>query len=164
SSLHVPQIYRCIERGSMVYIVMEYIQGRTIHELLKDFPEGLLEDKFDRISKAIDLLLSVRIPPNVAPGPVGGGTIKHPIFKDSTASTEYKSVNELQQHISRVANRMPDNNCEIDFSDDKLCLCFSDLYEGNFIFRENGDLYLVDFEGLSYLPSSFMAYALNQPR
>lgn len=59
---------------------------------------------------------------------------------------------------------MPDNNCEIDFSDDKLCLCFSDLYEGNFIFRGNGDLYLVDIEGLSYLPSSFMPYALNQPR
>ena len=86
----------------MVYIVMEYIQGQTIYELLRDFPEGLLEDKFDRIFKAIDALLSIQIPPDVAPGPVGGGTIKHPIFKDGTASTEYRSVDELQQHIHKV--------------------------------------------------------------
>ncbi len=85
-----------------MYIVMEYIQGQTIYELLKDFPEDLLEDKLNKIFPAIISLLSIRTPQDIAPGPVGGGIIKHPIFKDNTASIEYKSVNELQQHIYKV--------------------------------------------------------------
>lgn len=53
---------------------------------------------------------------------------------------------------------------EIDFSTEKLCFCFSDLYEGNFIFTSTGNLYVVDFDHVSFLPTSFMTYALDQPR
>ena len=45
-----------------------------------------------------------------------------------------------------------------------MCFCFSDLYEGNFIYTESGELYIVDFEHVSLVPTSFMTYALNQPR
>jgi len=44
----------------------------------------------------------------------------------------------------------------------ELHLCFADLYEGNFMFTASGDLYLVDFEQVSFLPLSFMTYAAIQ--
>jgi hypothetical protein len=52
----------------------------------------------------------------------------------------------------------------VDFSEEKLCFCFSDLYEGNFLFSANGDLYVLDFEQAGFLPISFMTYALIQDR
>lgn len=45
-----------------------------------------------------------------------------------------------------------------------MCFCFADLYEGNFIFTESNSLYVVDFHHVSFLPTSFMTYALDQPR
>ena len=52
----------------------------------------------------------------------------------------------------------------VDFSKEKLCFCFGDLYEKNFLFSDNNDLYIIDFEQASFLPVSFMSYALIQPR
>jgi hypothetical protein len=52
----------------------------------------------------------------------------------------------------------------VDFSKEKLYFCFSDLYEGNFIFSDNGSLYVLDFEHASFLPISLMTYALIQAR
>jgi hypothetical protein len=38
------------------------------------------------------------------------------------------------------------------------------MYEGNFIFTDAGDLYIIDFEHAAFLPESFMTYAFDQPR
>ena len=51
----------------------------------------------------------------------------------------------------------------VDFQNENLCFCFSDLYEGNFIFTNKCDLYIIDFHHVAFLPTSFMAYALEQP-
>lgn len=60
---------------------------------------------------------------------------------------------------------MPETNgLKINFQNEELCFCYSDLFEGNFIFTDKGDLYVVDFEHASVLPASFMTYALDQPR
>lgn len=60
---------------------------------------------------------------------------------------------------------MPETNgLSVNFRNEELCFCYSDLFEGNFIFTDNGDLYVVDFEHASILPASFMTYALDQPR
>jgi hypothetical protein len=52
----------------------------------------------------------------------------------------------------------------VDFSKEKLYFCFCDLYEGKFIFSDNGSLYVLDFEQASFLPISLMTYALIQAR
>lgn len=52
----------------------------------------------------------------------------------------------------------------VDFSKEKLYFCFCDFYEGNFIFSDNGSIYVFDFEQASFLPISLMTYALIQAR
>lgn len=42
----------------------------------------------------------------------------------------------------------------------ELHFYFGDLYHGNFIFTDSGDLYFIDFEQAGFLPLSFMAYAV----
>jgi hypothetical protein len=45
-----------------------------------------------------------------------------------------------------------------------MFFCFADLFEGNFIFTNKGNLYIVDFHHASFLPTSFMTYALDHRR
>lgn len=102
--IQIPEIYRVIETKSAVHIVMEYVPGKTLHELIER--EGrvskALDEPFNQIERALKLFLSFKVPDQVAPGPVGGGIIRHPIFKYFEASIEYSSVSELQDHIYKV--------------------------------------------------------------
>jgi len=104
AGIHVPKIYRVIEEGADgVYIVMEYVNGKTLKELLEEgVSHDQLQEYYNQIAKAIELFLSIKVPDGVTPGPVGGGIIKHPLFKDTIASIEYNSVDELQQHVNNV--------------------------------------------------------------
>jgi hypothetical protein len=111
--IRVPKIYRVFNRDRMVFIVMEYIHGYTLKEVwdkaLLDQDQSLDRDqsqdqeRFDQITRAIKLFLSIEIPIGVDIGPIGGGIIKHPLFKDSIASIPYSSVDELQLHINKVS-------------------------------------------------------------
>lgn len=102
--IHIPKIYRVIEAMGTVHIVMEYVPGKTLDEYIQS--EGRaskhLDELYSQIEKAVKLFLSFQAPNTITPGPVGGGLIRHPIFKGTEAPVEYKSVHELQDHISKV--------------------------------------------------------------
>jgi serine/threonine protein kinase len=102
--IRIPEVYRVIEKDDIIYLVMEYIHGETLKDLLtKDIADDSLRGKYEQIAKAIKLLLSIKVPENAVPGPVRCGIIKHPIFKDTVASIEYASVDELQRHLTFVS-------------------------------------------------------------
>jgi serine/threonine protein kinase len=74
SIVKVPKIYRAFEFEGQMYVVMEYIPGRTAGSLLRDSAT----DKnwiYDQVAKAFAHLLLVPVPQNSRPGPVGGGCI-----------------------------------------------------------------------------------------
>ena len=81
---------------------MEYVRGKTIRELLdKESVDTRLQECYTQVAQAIKLFLSIPIPTAI-PGPVGGGIIRHPLFKDTIASVEYSSVGHLQAHLTAV--------------------------------------------------------------
>lgn len=101
AGIRVPKIYRVLEEASTRYIIMEYVQGQTLKDLLdQDISQDFY---FNQISKAIKLFLSFEVPGNAAPGPIDGGIIRHPLFKDTVASIEYPSIDVLQGHVQAVS-------------------------------------------------------------
>ena len=103
TNILIPQIYHVFEQDKVVYIVMEYVAGETLKELLdRKLSHDQLDECYNKIAQAIKLFLSFKVPDNTAPGPVGGGIIKHPLFKYTVASTKYASVDELQIHVNNV--------------------------------------------------------------
>jgi serine/threonine protein kinase len=105
--IRIPEVYRIFTDDypsgqSMVYIVMEYVPGKTLLQILRDPPNQRLEHLYDHIAKAIRLFLSFEVPHDATPGPYGGGLIRHPLFKDYEANIEYSSVAQLQHHINKV--------------------------------------------------------------
>lgn len=185
----VPEIYRTFESNNKFFIVMEYIPGRLLarYEEGHDW-ESQQETVINSIAGAIKLLMSIPAPPGQKPGPVGGGRIRHPLFKDDESYCEYSSVEELESHLNRVCDhRDPPTfgvGCCCTIADTivaqvstirnktaptvtlerDLCFYFSDFYPSNFIFTDAGDICVIDFEQAGFLPLSFMSFAVAQSR
>lgn len=102
--IRIPRVYRVISRGQKVYIVMEYIRGKTIKEQLEEVPRSpRVRECYDQVARAIKFFLSIHIDTDItAPGPVGGGVIRHPLFRWAVAPREYSSVADLQEHVEAV--------------------------------------------------------------
>ncbi|KAK3943301.1 hypothetical protein QBC46DRAFT_405599 [Diplogelasinospora grovesii] len=180
----IPEIYRVMvdEEGSAyTYIIMEYVCGKTLGALMDDdlhkelglltepenshlgvpFSRSYYEDKLE---KAFKLLLSFPVPETVtAPGRWDGGHIKHPLFREFDAPIRYESIEMLEKHINAVAaHRVRDQDSALTVKlERKLHFVCSDLYEGNFMFTDAGDLYIIDFEQANFLPLSFMSFAVD---
>lgn len=107
----IPEIYRTFQSGDRLFIVMEYIHGRTLAELQErpdwESRQGVVVDS---VATAIRLLLLIRPPPGQQPGPVGGGRIRHPLFKHSTSYRSYSSVDELEKHLNKVCKHKTHSN------------------------------------------------------
>lgn len=89
TTIRIPEIYHALDSNSGTYMVMEYID-------IQDFAS----DK--QRAKAIAELTSIEPPPDAAPGPIGGGRVKHKFFKYSESPVEYRSVSELDNHVNNV--------------------------------------------------------------
>lgn len=101
----IPEIYRTFERDHMIYIVMEYVPGSTLAQIQEQQDwESRERTVIHSIARAFELLRSIPVPPGQKPGPVSGGLIRHPLFKDDTSSCEYPTVYELEEHLNKVRN------------------------------------------------------------
>lgn len=114
--IRIPEIYRTLESDGKFFIVMEYVPGSTLGQLLDqkggESKQGALTN---HIARAMRLLMSIPAPAGQKPGPVGGGQIRHSLFKDDTSYCVYQSVDELENHLNVVRNytRTPVYQCNL---------------------------------------------------
>jgi serine/threonine protein kinase len=101
--IQIPKIYRVIQRDRIVYIIIEYTRGKTLTKLrAKGDLDSELQEKYKQIANAIRLFLAFNILNQAPLGLARGSIIKHPLFKDTVAPLKYKSVDQLQEHLTRV--------------------------------------------------------------
>ncbi|KAL1874941.1 hypothetical protein VTK73DRAFT_10310 [Phialemonium thermophilum] len=161
--IRVPQIYRVIDNGSLTCIVMEYVRGTTVETLYesKRLDEALLDRLTDRVAQALSLFLHFPVPPGTKPGAGEGSLIRHIMFKWQEAVIEYDSVAQLEAHLNNII-RVRGGTLTLNFTNERMCFCYTDLHDHNFIYTGADDdtLIIIDFEHAAFLPVSFMAYAI----
>ncbi|KAH8762967.1 kinase-like domain-containing protein [Hyaloscypha finlandica] len=164
SGVKAPEVYLAFEYDDETYIVMEYIHGQTAAELLRD--RSKRDWIYDLVAKAVTDLIEIPVPEDARPGPVGGGYIHHWFFRDNDAPREYASIDELQHHINKmlVFGAFGGSKEKVDFSNEQLCFCYSDIWEHNFIITEARQIYVIDFGDAAFLPTSFMSLVLQNPK
>ncbi|TRM70298.1 hypothetical protein BD626DRAFT_26966 [Schizophyllum amplum] len=79
SVFHIPNVHLGFSRGTRGYIAMDFVQGTTIAQR-KALKGGYLVDDKIAVAAAIQQLISIKVPATTAPGPVGGGRIRHMLF------------------------------------------------------------------------------------
>ena len=72
---------------------MEYIDGAA---------PGLNDRDLADAAAAIRFLVTLRAP-DLVPGPIGGGLIRHPFFHDRESAVVYPTVGWLELHINRAS-------------------------------------------------------------
>ena len=63
---------------------------------------GLNERDLADAAAAIQFLVTLR-GPDLVPGPIGGGLIRHPFFHDRESAVVYPTVGWLELHINRAS-------------------------------------------------------------
>jgi hypothetical protein len=90
-AVRAPCLYLAFTWSDCGFIVSEYIYGQECD----DSDDAL-------IATAVMALITIPCP-DLKPGPVGGGLIEHPFFYNRTSSIEYKSVEDLEDHVNGVS-------------------------------------------------------------
>ena len=90
-AVRAPHLYLAFTWNGVGFIVSEYIYGQECD----DSDDAL-------IATAVMALISIPSPDS-KPGPVGGGLIEHPFFYNRLSSIEYKTVEDLEDHVNGVS-------------------------------------------------------------
>lgn len=116
--IRIPEIYHTFNIGEeprkKMFIVMECMHGKTLKELVETHGNDSTKKTHAKdIARAIRLLMTIEPPPPTpdfkqGPGPVGGGRIRHPLFKKETSYLPYPSVDALEEYLNKVCNEQPD--------------------------------------------------------
>ena len=131
--VQIPRLFRVVRTAEFKALVMEFVPGQTLDSLmrqkynadkesfcwypapnfcergyLRGYDLSLFERHLHDYANAIGLLLSLPVPDDATPGPVGGGYSNHPIFEnwrteENRAPVMYASVEELTKHINKVS-------------------------------------------------------------
>jgi hypothetical protein len=192
SGIHVPEVYKTFTRNGRSFIIMQLLDASLLSRSVFAYPAGFLYDVeqcFDLIAEAVQLLRRMPVPSDATPGPYTEQQrlIRHPLFNNQKASVVYQNVDELERHINEartfprmsllsstnmarqvIARRyLPGTEHEapkVKLEED-LVFTYSDFNDENFMFTKDPincslRLYIIDFEHASFLPLSFLAYAV----
>lgn len=92
---------------------MEFVPGKSLEELFRQDRPGKSQADHAKLYQHVadsNRLLSVKAPTGAKPGPVGGGGIRHPIFRDFQAVVPYRDVEMLETHLNKVSNTSSPHN------------------------------------------------------
>ncbi|KAF2811044.1 uncharacterized protein BDZ99DRAFT_385390 [Mytilinidion resinicola] len=163
SPVRVPKVYYTCRYMHVSYIVMEYIPGKTMGQLLKEHPTRK-QDICNLVAFGLQELLRIPVPPDARPAGIDGGAIRHPLFDDSTAPLDYQNVSELDTSkrgnpwIRITRQSTPAKNLAYE----PMVFCYGDIWPENFILDLDRRLVtIIDFAIASILPSSFAKHALR---
>ncbi|KAL2133064.1 hypothetical protein VTI74DRAFT_2968 [Chaetomium olivicolor] len=173
--IHIPEVYKSFTWHERDFIIMELVDATLLSKSVFARPMDSLHrvgECYNLIAEAIQLLRRMPVPQDATPGPytqdVTLRRIQHPIFKDQKAVIAYRNIDELELHINRVIQKTVRRGHPRDgplvHLERELIFCYCDLNDENFMFTKDDKgqlrLYLIDFEQASFLPASFLAYAI----
>ncbi|KAJ7434630.1 hypothetical protein B0H11DRAFT_2296098 [Mycena galericulata] len=155
--VRAPRVFRAFRDDGVGYIVMEYISGTLCGE-----------NDCELAAAAVQRLVQIRDTTMIAPGPVGGGPIKHDFFAEGDSNFTYNSVQALENHVNGILKAVGFPSSGVRFADeirDGLLLCPCDLHSANFMKVGNGnnEIVALDFGATCFLPPSFFAASIAIP-
>lgn len=89
-AIRIPEIYAVFGVPDKLYLIMEFVHADHIASDMQR-------------ARAISDIVSIAVPLDTTPGPVGGGRINMRIFWDDQVSdVDYPSIQDLEGHLNRV--------------------------------------------------------------
>ena len=105
SDIRIPAIYFACRHGRTTIIVMEYIRGTSVRDVLEGANESKKNEITGRVASALSALVQVPLKGQqpCRPAAIDGGYIRHTVFLEVEAPRHYENVDQLEQHINLVS-------------------------------------------------------------
>ncbi|TGJ70087.1 hypothetical protein EYR41_006079 [Orbilia oligospora] len=145
--IRVPEFYRFFIQRSESYLVMEYIEGRIPSES----EYHVLAEQMNNVLRYFRSLFSL----NGRPGSLDGGISRGHFWK-----SDYPNFQTAEQLENWINKRVP-ISFKISFQNCDLVFSHLDLAPRNIIKKDDGTLYLVDWEAAGYYPKCFELAAIQ---
>ncbi|KIH86935.1 hypothetical protein SPBR_08547 [Sporothrix brasiliensis 5110] len=154
SSVRVPGILYACRTMQRAVIVMEYIQGKTVEQLLEECKDDEAEAERVRgiVVHCLNDLIRIPVAAGSRPAAIDGGRIRHDVFDCRQASRHYENVNQLEEHINYPLVK--------DLEREPMIFLQDDWFPANFMRDADGHPVAIDFSETSILPSSFAKFLL----
>ena len=99
------EITECGEGHRPTYLIMEYICGKTVRQIMTGDAEASCKRGYEfygYVAKA-EGLIKISSPNDQIPGPAGGEFIINPLFgEEGFARCQYRSVKEIETYFNKV--------------------------------------------------------------
>ena len=138
--IRVPLVYRSFTKGSLGYIVMEYVKGQVL---------APLEDP-DLIRRAARALAHFTEIPGCVPGPLGCGAPRGLLWPENE-DLSFKTT----QDIEKFFNSRLRGDTKLALGCYDLVLCHLDVAPQNILWLEDGSVCLLDWECAGFYPRLF---------
>ena len=104
SSLRIPAVYYACEEGGRVFIVMEYIVGKTIQKCIDDSRGPTEADEYEaRIAWCLSELHRIPVAQWSAPAALDGEWLRHAVYDECTAPRRYDNAEQMERHFNMVS-------------------------------------------------------------
>ncbi|TDL20691.1 hypothetical protein BD410DRAFT_363626 [Rickenella mellea] len=171
----VPQVLHTFSFDWTTYIIMEYIPppAVTLDVWVDNAPSEeerqiRTETGISKVAAIVSWIHSCPLPDGAGIGPVGGGVSQYIFFPDHEAP-KLASIVALERYINAALSALPPRVGKpartTSLADCPLQFCHSDIKRRNFMIRPDTlEVWLIDAQHISILPSPFASYALHGPR
>lgn len=164
----LPKVHRVVHRapdkiwGETWLIVMDFIQGSTLHDCWGTLNEEARANIVDQVVKYIASLQSVQVAE--PPGPIGGRDRFQGIWFSHYGAGPFSTRQALEDWFNLALTiRKSSGRCPQDSPPNKfttLCLVHQDILPRNLILHPSGQLWLIDWGNAGMYPPALERGAL----
>lgn len=154
--------------------MMEYIPGRSMDKCMADDGRDEAQQIYAQYTfGSLNILSEIAVPPRQPPGPVGGGVPRGYLFEGCNA--EFGSIQEMNAWLNERLLLAQDPTSKVYKTIDvheqartgtlefqnTLCMVHGDPAPRNFIMKHDGQLALLDWGLLGFIPRSLKLFVLE---
>jgi serine/threonine protein kinase len=156
TTIPVPDVHFVIQDEGCTYIVMEYIEGRTLAEAWPTLGIWVKLRIVWTLRSYVSQLQNLR---RSVPGTLEYGECWN-IFGGEAGSGPFDSYQDMidwynhKLDVCLKLKKCPPNSPRFDTSE-PLVFCHMDLFMQNIILKNNGEIYIIDWQTAAFYPISF---------
>jgi serine/threonine protein kinase len=163
--MRVPKVFDAWETEEIGYIVMEYIDGRSLRDIWPVIPLDQRLDIYRQTQSMIEVLRQHKLS---QPGPIGGGPSNRQTFFTEEGAGPVDSQSEIEGwfnerfHACKGFNRRNRGEPWFNGHFNELVMCHLDLHTGNLLLDKQGKIWLIDWEYSGAYPPYFEEIAVPE--
>lgn len=157
TSVPVPDVKKVYKKDNITYIVMEYIEGKTLEEIILNLDNESFEKIIKEIKKYLNEIRNIK---GNKLGSINNKPYDNCLFQDPKPTKMFLNIEQFNDYwINKVKNIMPDHHIlaikNVIPNNRGIVFSHGDLTTKNIIIKDNKIVSIIDWELAGLYPESW---------